>query len=699
MFRRVNRLLAALLCAVLLPAAELRAQAATPAPQPDVRGRESVYDTDTRQLVLRGDARLVYDDVILTADEIRYDANARAVTASGQFVLTQGGRRLVADSGSYDLGTRRLKVRNLRVGQFPVYLSGELVEGTFERLEFTHATIFFRENAAYAPSIKAARVVYQKGRIVAAEGLELGLLGGHFIHLPKFEHDLETELISYFTGKVGYRRSLGPFVEADLRLPVARGLKVGGDFGLYGTRGLMAGPGADYKTASGDSSIRGSLSSGYISDHGDRLTDSLGQPIPKDRSFLAWTHQQRRSDFTLDGQFNYWSDSEVLRDFRPKAYFPVQQPDSFLEAAYAGQNYLVSAFTRFHPNRYYRVQERLPEIRFDLLPSEVPAGFYERLNASFALLQEDSFLNAPAKKSTRLDVYYGLERPWAPTNWFTFTPVAGGRFTHYGDAVGGKNTYARTLGEVGFDARLRASGTFDYKNEIWGIDGLRHLIEPRLSYRYAPEAADGARYIPSIDRRVFATYLQPLSIADQRNVDQLSQLDTLRLELRQTLQTRDTTYGSRDLVTLDLAADYRFSREPGQRPLSDLHTALAITPANWMTFEVYQRFTPQISLQQELNYALEFRDQEWWSARLSSHFLRGDYEEYALDYQHRLNEVFDVVGRWRYDVKRSRFNEQTYGLKQRLGQTWSVLYEVSLFEGRRRESSFSFNVSVELLKF
>ena len=43
----------------------------------------------------------------------------------------------------------------------------------------------------------------------------------------------------------------------------------------------------------------------------------------------------------------------------------------------------------------------------------------------------------------------------------------------------------------GFDARLLASGTFDYKNPVWEVDGLRHLVEPKLSYRYAPEAAAG----------------------------------------------------------------------------------------------------------------------------------------------------------------------------------------------------------------
>lgn len=699
MFRSVARFLVVLLAISLAGAGALRAQPGTPAP--DVTGRESVYDDRTRELIVRGDARLVYGDLVLTADEIAYRRDDNTAAARGNFVLTNEGRRLVADEGSYNLTTGVLRVQNLRVGQFPIYLRGESVEGTVDELVFTNATIFFREDAAYAPSIKANRVTYKRGRIVAGEGLQLGLLGGHFINLPRFQHDLTTELISYFIAKGGYRRRLGVFLEADLRVPVALGVKVGADVGLYSARGVMAGPSASYRRGGDDDLLQGELTSGYLSDSGDRLDDIFGRPIPRDRSFVTWWHQQRFGPrINLDAQFNYWSDSEILRDFRPRSFFPVQQPDSFLEAAYAGNNYLLSAFARVHPNRYHRVQERLPEIRFDLLPSTAPAGFYERFHASFAVLEEDAFLTAPQQRSTRLDAYYGIERPLTPVPWFTFTPVAGGRVTHYADARGGRNSYTRTIGEIGFDARLRASGTFNYKNDLWEIDGLRHLIEPRLSYRYAPRADDGRAYIPAIDRRVFSTYLQPLSISDQRNIDDLDGLDTLRLELRQSLQTRDPVYGSRELAALNLAADHRFSRRPGQRALSDLHWELSVTPAPWMRLEVYQRVSSRSAISQELNYALELNDQQWWSARLSSYFLKNDYQEYGLDYRHRLNEVFDVIGRWRYDAERSRFNEQTYGLWQRLGQTWAVKYELSFFEGRpRRESSFSFNVEVELLRF
>ena len=704
---RVLRPFALTLIGLIFLAGAARAQPAPAAPAlhpaaaPEGTGQKFYYDDKTKESVFAGNARLNYGDLILTAEEIRYNTTTNLAAAKGHLVLTTGRRRLIADHGTYNLATKSLHVVNLRLGEFPVYISGETVDGTIDEMTITNATVFFRENASYTPSIHARTLTYARGKIIVGEDVTLGLLGGHFIRLPHFEQKLDVAFINYLTARVGYRGNLGVFGEAGLRVPLAPGFRLGADVGLYTTRGLMAGPSGNYYRASevGDM-LNGYFRSGFIRDFGTRKNDILGLSVPPNRGFFEWQHQQKIGErFTLDGEFNYWRDSEILRDFRPRSFTPNQQPDSFLEATYAAENSVGSLFTRVHPNPFHRVQERLPEIRYDLLPISVPGGFYERFTASFAVLQEDAFGPAPRRRSTRLDAYYGITRPFTPTEWFTLAPVAGGRATYYADALGGRSTYTRTIGELGFDAQLRSSGTFDYKNPVWEIDGLRHLVTPKLSYRYAPAAGDGRAFIPPIDRAAFSTYLQPLSIGDVRNIDDLHSLDTLRFELANTLQTRDPDYGSRNLASLSLATDYRFSREPGAPPLSDIHTAFALTPAPWLKLEIYHRFTPQLTQQQEMNTAIEINDQEWWSARLSSHFLKNQYQSYALDYRQRINEVYDFIGRWRYDARLNRLNEQTYGISQRLGQTWALRYEVSFFQGPRRESSFSLNVEVELMKF
>jgi len=101
----------------------------------------------------------------------------------------------------------------------------------------------------------------------------------------------------------------------------------------------------------------------------------LGRPIGERRGFAEWEHQQQLTDnLTLTAQLNYWKDSAILRDFRPEAFFNVQEPDTFAESVYTGKNYFVSAFVRYQPNSFQVVQQRLPEVRFDMLPLAVGNG-------------------------------------------------------------------------------------------------------------------------------------------------------------------------------------------------------------------------------------------------------------------------------------------------------------------------------------
>ncbi|MEO6875631.1 MAG: LPS assembly protein LptD, partial [Opitutaceae bacterium] len=444
----------------------------------------------------------------------------------------------------------------------------------------------------------------------------------------------------------------------------------------------------------------GHIRSGFISDHGDRKDDVLGNPVPKNRGYVEWEHQQQLTDrVTIIGELNYWKDSEILRDFRPKDFFPVQEPDSFIESVYTGNNYFVSAFARAQPNKFDPVQQRLPELRYDLLPLAVGHGFYETFNASAAVLRDDPTDGGPTIVSQRLDAYYSLSRPIALQPWLTFTPVGGARITYYDKATGGRDTYTRTLGELGFDAALRTSALWDYKNEPWGIDGLRHLLTPRLLYRYSPEASSGQKYIPAIDTQTFSTYLQPLGLGDMRNVDQLHATNTLRLEIDNTIQTRDPVYGSRDLLVFNVANDFRFLRQPAETDVSEIHTEFAFMPARWLQLDIYESFAPQNFTLKEFNTGLTIHDGNEWSVRLSSNYLRHDLDDYFIEGRKRINEAYEAIGRLQYDFRTHRFNEQFYGVRQNLSNMWLVEYAVTIYDGPRRESPFGFNVQVQAIGF
>lgn len=686
--------------AVLL-AGPFAAPAAEPAAPVFTSEEPSYYDGRTREAVGVGNAQLAYGDLLLTADEIRYRTDTRIVVARGHATFTQGARRLLADVITYHLREGTYTVENLRMGEYPLYLTGTRAQGDRTTLTVEDARATVHEPGPFVPTLHAARIFYTPGQRLRADSANLGLGDVRPVGFGRFQQNLKEPLISYVSLLGGYRSSLGVMLEAGLHLPVAPGTRLGGDLGLYTNRGVMAGPSGSYRGATPGAEFHGNFSSGFIHDHGDRLTDVLGRPVPANRGFVAWDHQQQLAPgLTLTGQLNYWQDSEILRDFRPDAFFPVQQPDSFLESVYTGGNYFVSLFARFQPNSYQAVQERLPELRFDLLPLTVGPGLTERFTASLAVLREDPVGGAgTARTSERLDAYYALSRTWAPVEWLSVTPLAGGRLTHYNRATGGRSTYTRVLGELGCDAELRASAVSAYRNETWKIDGLRHLLTPRLSYRYIPEAERGAAYLPPIDREAFSTYLPPLGLGAVRNLDALHATHTLRLGLDNTLQTRDATYGSRDLLVLNLASDFRLQRPAGMRDLSEVHAEFALLPARWLQFDAYTSVAPRSFRLREFNSGLTLLDGDQWSARFSSNFLRQELNDYRIEARRRINEAYEAVVRLQYDRRQHRFNEQAYAIRQKISNLWLAEYAVTLYDGPRRESRAGFHVQVTAIGF
>ncbi len=696
--RCVIRPLFILFC-LLAPSLGARAQPAGAGPS-EISALATAYDDRTGEMILTGAARFSDGETLIEADEIRYHSSIGTVLASGNVRLTRGAQRMLADEVTYRRSDRHFTLTGPRLGHYPYYISGLSASGTPDHIVVQDAIASLREPGPFQPTLEADALTYDSSGEVSAIDARVGVGVFQPLALPKFSHRLNLPFISYVSLSAGYRASLGLFGEAGMHFPFSKDTRLGAMLGLYTQRGVMFGPSAHYELERNGRALHGDLKSGFISDHGDKFTDVLGRPVPKERGYVQWWHAQELTDrLLLTAQLNYWRDSEILRDFRPQSFFPLQEPDNFLEATHTGDNFFASLFVRAQPNSYHRVQQRLPELRFDLLPSPIVPGLYQRFQGSFAALREKTPGGGPELRSDRFDAYYALTGSLTPRDWLSFTPVVGGRITHYARATGGRDRYTRTLGELGLDGELRGSAIFDYKNEAWKIDGLRHLVTPRFSYRYIPDAERGRAYIPAIDRRAFTTYLPPLGLDDIRNLDALGPLHTLRLGVDNTLQTRDSVYGSRDLLVFNVAADLRFDRAPGERQLSAIHSILALTPAPWISFDLYQSFTPQDFTLQELNTGLTLRDGDSWALRFSSHLLRGQIEEFVVSPRMRINEAYETVAKLHYDARQRRFNEQAYGLRQNLHNTWVIEYLVTLYEGPRRESNFGFSIRVEALGF
>ncbi|NBV88648.1 MAG: hypothetical protein EBR88_03900, partial [Betaproteobacteria bacterium] len=133
------------------------------------------------------------------------------------------------------------------------------------------------------------------------------------------------------------------------------------------------------------------------------------------------------------------------------------------------------------------------------------------------------------------------------------------------------------------------------------------------------------------------------------------------LGLANILQTRDQTYGSRDLARVDLALDQYADAEAAatdnqRRDRTDVHTFAALHPARWLRFDLYERQTVQTGTMQELNTGLTLQDANIWSFRVGTHYLADpisarEIQEYTATYGLRLSEIYSILARVRFDAR------------------------------------------------
>ena len=682
------------------------------------------FDEESQRLVARGDARLEFDNTRIRADRITYYQNFSLADADGNVAISRDGGRMIADRLSFDSQKNIFSVGILRTGQWPYYVSGKSAGGTTRNTSIQEATVYYNDPSIFGLSVSSPEVRYVKendGEYVSADGATFRIGRVPLFYLPSYRHYLNgaPHLID---ANAGSDSDLGYYLQTTSLFPVTSWLRAGANLDYYSKRGHLAGPTAQYVYNSSSQSIVSALSTGAIKDKGsqvERNVDTFGSQIGSNRNFVEWRHKHHIGErFTATASGSYWSDSEVIRDFRDDIFDKNERPDNFAEATYAGDNWIVSAFGRFRPNDFQLVQERAPEVRFDLLPIPLlNTGAYHRASASYVQLNEDFDRNATAitieGESDRFDLTYRIERPVLLTNWLTLTPLTGARFTHYENQqidplvlgplpLAVDNNYSREIYEIGFDLEARAYSSYPTLNKTWGINGLRHLVRPVLRYRYFSDP-DDVNEIAAIDRQVFDLNRPLLDLSDLRNVDQIAKTHLTRLGVENLIQTRAEAYGSRTLAELNFYQDIIF--EKGLRYDGDEEDTfnatwaeLVLNPAPWLKFDLASRFKTESLTLEELRTRTTIKSGEIWKLGLSTNLLDNRINQYRLDYTYLINERYSFLTDVNFNANSGKFTRVRLGLHTRIGSTWELLYAITFREDARRESDVSFDIQLRLAR-
>jgi LPS-assembly protein len=587
--------------------------------------------------------------------------------------------------------------------------------------------------AAPSPALSNAERIaqFRENSTLHVEDAVVRIAGVPVFYLPAYtQHGLNLPPLRPVV-RAGQKDNIGTFLRTTVHYTgFGRGFEPGLLLDGYAKAGVLVGPALNYNTTGrrpeagaaeaffNESPAKGSLQGAWIKDNSNRGTDNYGNPIDPHRGFFIWNHKQdvrthaaAAQHLEVSASINYWSDTSVLRDFRREEFDAVQRPDSFVELVLPQDGYYASAFARLRPNDFSNVQQRLPEVRLDIPRRELArTGTYHHLNLAFAYLYERTSpeydIAGIEIESPRFDAYYGVERPLKLGDWLAFTPLAGVRATTYFsplDTTGANQSdpFTRVLPQLGFDLHLLASGRWEYRNEFWEVNGLRHRLRPVVQYRWIPAADKDAERIPAVDRYTFIPAPPPMDLEQKRYADDLWEQQVLRLGLENVLQTRDPGYGSRDLAWANFYQDFRDTARPGERARSAFYTQLGFAPAPWIDINLFNRLDTYNWASREISATLSLHDGDRWRCWFGAQYTTdiSETNQYFWGLEYRLDSNYSLRCQWRFDSEASTLTEQYYALRQRLGNTWIMEYHLGHRRDARRDNGFNFGLNLRMTAF
>ena len=679
---------------------------------PELSADDIGYANDNSgKLIAVGKAKITDKNYEISADKVEFSEKQTYAKATGDVKLSTEKERITARDIYVNFGKDAMASDYVKFGSSPVFAESTSLKGDEKKIELGESVMYIGEPHWLSMNITTSSIKYDREtELLEMEDVTMRVGEVPLFYIPSYsQYGLKRPPYDVNT-RIGYNSDYGAFIRNNLYYNGLGEISPGILLDYYTKRSVLFGPAANYKTELANSIMEGWFQGAYIDDNGGKDIlgkDSWGKEIERERFFIELRHKQMVSDRVgITGNISYWSDEYITRDFRPELFYDNQVPDNFAEAIYYGDYFTGSVFTRFSPNSWEFVQQRLPEVRMDLQPVEIfKTGAYQTGYMSYAYLREfDPTSIANYKYSNRADAYYGITRPIQLSSWSKFTPVIGGRATYYANAYGKKSDYMRFLGQIGFDAQMDIWGAWEYESKTMGIDGIRHHMIPQISYRFIPNAEQGDSRIAEIDDNYITTYPPVLDLGDLRNTDEIWNTNTMRFGLQNIFETRDEEYGSREIARFDIYQDVNFDarRIPNRdykESYSDLFINASVSPARWLTIGTYTRYNLDYLDVPEVNTYLGLFDGDAFSAYLVSSYLDGSINQYSVHAEYRISERYKLFGRWHYDAELAKFTHQVYGLWTRVGNSWVIEYFISERSGSTRQNSFSIGARITMMIF
>lgn len=688
--------------------------------------------------IARENVELIYGNTSVYADKMTYDTKESWVSAEGNVrIYKKDGTIWKGDRIRYNLKTEEMEADNMQFVDYPLVGEASAIktEGGLEKMSYrAQGNMFSTENLERPGfKIKPKVIEYEPetGRYVMRNAtVYAGSVPVFWFPYLAYTPD-ESKVAIQVTP--GYSSEWGAFLLTSYGWEITDGLDIKFHFDMRSERGFAGG--ADLKWIYGrreGKSDRGEYGQGKIRFYYayDQKANTSSSGADTDTSRYRLQVQQRayftkEKDIYANLVINKLSDRNFERDFFENEFRKERQPDNFLEVVKYDPNFTLTALVRQQVNDFFETTEREPEIIFEMkrqrITPKLPLEYhgqssFVRFNRKYS--NEDADFPDDFNTS-RFDTFHELSYPGQYFGWLNVTPRAGWRGTYYTDSLGEEDDSHRVLGATGngsggsvfrstlnfgLESSFKLSRTWDWQKPEWGIDRLRHVIEPFMNFSFIPNpSANIDRIMQSDGRLPFSTRLQPLDFPQYNSIDSIDNQLITRVGTRQRWQTyRDgRNWNLLEWATyIDIDHESRYYND---NETSNLYNDIKFRPVPWLTFEGFASTHLYNDGFHEYNSRITWQIARPLQLRIGSRYINGfdffpNSNQFYLNWFWRLNESWSFETRHVFEVEDSTLEMQEYSIYRDF-TSWRMAFVTQIRNNRENADEFAFYLTFTMKNF
>ena len=256
------------------------------------------------------------------------------------------------------------------------------------------------------------------------------------------------------------------------------------------------------------------------------------------------------------------------------------------------------------------------------------------------------------------------------------------------------------------EVSMKLSRSWNNLTNSWlELDGLRHIFEPTFNYVFVPSPNKAPANLPQFDYEFTSLRLLPIDYPDYNAIDSVDSQNTLRLGLRNKLQThRDGRI--ENLLNWAVVTDWRLKPRSGQSTFADVYSDLDFNPRSWLYFNSQTRYSIDLERWREADHQIVFSPSDRWSWGGGHRYFRSDptlgpdsgNNLITSRLYLKLNENWGVRISHYFEARDGHMEEQYYTLYRDL-RSWTTSLTFRVRDNRRGSQDFTIGFQISLKAF